>query len=233
MEWWENPLILVPMSSVATVGVALLVTFLQNGKKRLELKQTEIERALALRVKDETQQAELKALKVEIEIAAQRSLLAEQQRVQALAVSQRTENALQTLVTKQTDMAVVLEATHTATNSSKLALENLLQNVRSELDAAKLAAQNAAILAAKELQTVKDVTAAQLRGREIELQDVQRQLNTLALSVPAPQPNASGIHLGITSKEGLTVLPVPEGITVMPSPVTAPPEDNQDRATKT
>lgn len=225
MEWWKDPLFLVPLSSVATVGVAFLVTFIQNGKKRLELRQAEVERALALRVKDEAQQAELKALKIDIEIAAQRSLLVEQQRVQALASSQRTENALQALVGKQAEMATVLDATHSATNSSKLALETLLQSVRIELDAAKLAAHNAAILAAKELQAAKDVAAAEMRAKEIELQDVQRQLNTLALAVPPPQAGAGNVHLGITSKDGLTVLPVPEGITVMPSPPTPPAEE--------
>jgi hypothetical protein len=187
MAWWESPLILVPAGAVSAAGVAYLVSWLGTRKTGLERRE-----------KIASQEADVVSLRIQTEanelhakIEAQRLAAAELVRQEVLAADLRkaqaeTAKTLADMANKQDAMAALVTQTHDLTNSARTAMLAIEQGLRTEITAEKLAASNAAAMAAVELRAAQDAHRAALAAKDLELSDLRRQMTTLALSAVPP-----------------------------------------------
>ncbi len=193
------------------------VVVLLNNKK---LVSERLMTTQALAMERETRQADLEAqlkmVRLEGEIAdakrQQAALLEaeklrretqEAQKVIADALAKKSADDLQAMEAQNKVLAEI----HGLTNSSKAALELVEQNLRAELRATEKAAETAAIIAAKDLQTQKDLSARDLAAKEQVIAQLTQQL---AQSIPPSAHLSGALTLPPDSPLSVTIPATPE-----------------------
>lgn len=155
--WYEHPNFIAAVMGIGIALMALLASWFNNKKGSIDRSE-----------KEAVLRAKLLTLKQEWDIK-------EQQRLNALKLAEQTAESVKEMKDTQTAMAVVLDATHTATNSAREALERLLAEVRAQLKSTEV-----------ELSSEKLLHVAELATKTQRIDDITRQLTDMALKVPAP-----------------------------------------------
>lgn len=156
---WDNPILVGALTAISGVAIAWAVSWFNARKAVAEAVKAKTEAAS----KEEMMLAELRALKIQADIA-------EQKRANTLRLAEDTTQKLADMSAKQD--ALVLTVDHSASKR-----ESIEQDLRAKLEASTVA-----------LQTQKDLALAELKHRDAKIDDLQRQLTTLALSLPPPAP---------------------------------------------
>jgi Tfp pilus assembly protein PilO len=160
--WYESPTVLIPLTGLLTVIIAWIVAWLTSQKGKIDRQEKE------------------SSLASELRLLQQQAAIYEQQRANAQLLAEQTAADIALLVKRQETIATVLDLTHTATNSARTALETLLAEVRAQLK-----------IAETEVVTLQTLHAAEQAVKSQRIDDLQRQLQALALQVlptalPAP-----------------------------------------------
>lgn len=185
--WWEHPLFIAPMTAIITVIGAYVVSWIGSQKKEIERKE-----------KDQDLKAELEAIRIQREID-------KENRLKTIEELEYQTKLLTGMAEKQEQMAAdVVESVHLG-NSGKSRMEAIEQDLRSQVKAADVAERHASEVSATAMQTVKDLAAAEMAAKDARIDDLQRQLTTLALALPptTPAPSRAPMPVVLTDEAGV------------------------------
>jgi hypothetical protein len=196
---------------VLTAIGGYIVVVVNNKKIVSERRMTTQALTTEREVRQADLESQLKVIRLEGEIAEVRRQEAARidserlrlEAVQAAAVvanvlAQKTEEDRLALAAQNKmlhEIAVVQDKTHEAVNSSRTALETVVQDVRNQLSASEQALKTLEQRAAAELQALRDLHARDLAIKDAKIDALTQQLATMVPAVLlSPTPGPIPVH---------------------------------------
>ena len=206
-----GPLVLVLVPAIVGYGISLLTRRRQQAESALMAQIQADELASAAR----RQQGELAQVKQQIDLDKLRhqdaldkirmeAELAEARRAQTAMLDAerlRLERAQSQKVLVDTlgaqsktlaNIAIVQDKVHELTNSGKSAVDALVVDLRTQIKTIETAASTASLTAAVAIQTLKDLSAADLKAKDIQIALLLGQLAQASPPAAPPLPSQAG-----------------------------------------